>query len=87
LAISNQGESAFNANFQTFLAKFEPKVFLRFEAFGESSKSVGLFLLREEVGKKLRQTYSGIGKAFARFVPMDLKERKRVEKTITFRIV
>jgi hypothetical protein len=85
LAISNQSDGAFNANLQAFLAKFEPKIFWHVEAFGESSKSVGLFFLREEIGEKPLQTCFGVSKAITRFISMDFKKRKRVDQFIAFR--
>nr|XP_051201998.1 B3 domain-containing protein At1g49475-like [Lolium perenne] len=60
---------------------------VRIEDFGESSKRRGFFLLREEIRKKSRQTFSGIGKTFTRFIPVDLKEGEGVEKAVTFRII
>jgi hypothetical protein len=68
------------------LAKFEPKIFLRIEALGKITESRGFLFLREEVGKKPRQAYSGFSKAFVCLISMNLKEGKRVEKAITFRI-
>jgi hypothetical protein len=69
------------------LAKLEPKIFLRIEEFRESNKRRGFFLLREEIRKKSRQTFSGIGKTFTRLISVDLKEGESVEKAITFKVL
>ncbi|KAK1665461.1 hypothetical protein QYE76_053620 [Lolium multiflorum] len=84
LAVSNQSNGAFDANLQAFLAKFEPKIFLRVEALGESCENLGLLFLWEEIRKKTRQTCSGFSKAFACFLSMKFKKRKLVKKLITF---
>jgi hypothetical protein len=49
LAVSNQGNSAFNANLQIFLPKFESKIFWGIETLGKSKKRCGFLFLREEV--------------------------------------
>ncbi|KAK1677837.1 hypothetical protein QYE76_038685 [Lolium multiflorum] len=82
-----QRNGAFNANFQAFLAKFQPKIFGSIEGFCELYKGSGSLFLRKEIREKLQQASFSIFKPVACFIPMNFGKGQRVEKLVTHRTV
>ena len=60
LAVSNQGNSAFDSNLHVFLTHLQSKVFWWIDALGKGKESRGLLFLREEVGEQRRQSCTSI---------------------------
>jgi hypothetical protein len=82
LAISDQGNSAFDSNLHVLLAHLQSKILWWIKALSKSKESCGFLFLWEEVGEESRQPCFSLINALACFCSMKLKERKGVKKRI-----